>query len=148
MHFELVVTIDRSPADVFIFLSDKDTYPQEPDSPVIRLDKITPGPVDVETQYVEVVKMLPWVKGEIKSRITRYEPYSHLEEDFEGAGMRGHLAYEFMEKGKGTLLIQRETLQWLGFLKLFTPIIRPMLESQLISRLNEIKNILESGWTA
>ena len=115
---------------------DKHAFPQEPDSPVLRLG----------TQYVEVVQMLPWMKGEIFSRITRCEPYKHLEEDFEGAGMAGYLAYEFFQKREGTLLIQRETIQWQGFLKLFTPIIRVMLEHQLQIRLADIKTILENGW--
>jgi len=54
--------------------------------------------------------MLPLVRGEILSEITRYEPDRFLEEQFEGAGMRGHLAYEFVPCGNGTELIQRENL--------------------------------------
>ena len=94
MYFEMLMVINRSPSDVFMFLRDKDTFPQKPDSPVIRLDKLTAGAVDIGTQYVEVVQMLPFVKGEIHSSITRYEPPKYLEEDFKGAGMIGHLAYE------------------------------------------------------
>ena len=146
MYFDLSITINRPPSEVFAFLRDKDTFPQKPDSPVLQLDKITLEPATVGTQYVEIVQMLPGVKGVIRSRITCYQPYSRLDEDFEGAGMKGHLSYLFMPKTKGTLLIQQETIQWIGIMKFYSPIIRPILERQLVSRLNEIKTILESGW--
>lgn len=144
MYFELSITINRSPSDVFAFLKDKDLYPQEPDSPVLVLDKTTPGPASVGTCYREVVQMLPFVRGDILSRITRFEPGAYLEEDFKGAGMKGHLAYQFIKKGNGTLLIQRETLEWHGLLKLCAPMIRMMLAQRLRERLADIKTILEA----
>jgi hypothetical protein len=144
--FELSVTIERTPSDVFAFLRDKDLYPQEPGSPVLALDKTTEGPPGLGTRYREVVQMLPLMRGEILSEITRYEPDRFLEEDFEGAGMRGHLAYEFVPHGGGTELIQRETLQPLGLLKLVGPLIQRMLSRRLHERLESIKVVLESGW--
>ena len=74
MYFELSILIRRSPSDVFAFLRDKDQYPQEDDSPVLILEKTTVGPVGVGTRYREVVQMLPFVRGEILSGITRNEP--------------------------------------------------------------------------
>jgi hypothetical protein len=56
--------------------------------------------------------MLPFYQGKIKSRITRIEPPEFLEEDFCGAGMQGHLAYQFISEGGGTRLIQRETIDY------------------------------------
>jgi hypothetical protein len=146
MYFELSVTIERSPSDVFAFLRDKDLYPQEPDSPVLVLEKTTDGPPGLGTRYREVLQMLPLVRGEIWSEITRYEPPRHLEERFRGAGMQGYLAYEFVPCGSGTELIQRETLQPLGILNLAGPMIKRMLSRQLRERLETIKSILESGW--
>jgi hypothetical protein len=95
MYFDLSITIHRSPQDVFLFLRDKDKYPQEPGSPVLVLEQTTPGPAGLGTRYHEVVQMLPFIRGEILSVITRFEPGHRLEEDFEGAGMIGHLAYTF-----------------------------------------------------
>ena len=146
MYFELSISINRSPADVFTFLRDKDKYPQEADSPVLLLEKTTPGPPGVGTCYREVVQMLPFFRGEILSEITRFEPDESLEEDFEGAGMKGHLAYQFLPEGEGTKLIQRETLQYHGVLKLCEPLIQPILGRRLKERLESIKEILESGW--
>lgn len=146
MYFELSISIDRSPADVFAFLRDKDLYPQEVDSPVLLLEKTTPGPTGTGTRYREVVQMLPYLRGEILSEITRFEPYQFLEEDFQGAGMKGHLAYQFVPEGDGTRIIQRESLHLSGPLRLVGPVVKHMLARRLTLRLEEIKRILESGW--
>ena len=146
MYFELSTTIRRPPCDVFAFLRDKDQYPQKPGSPVLVLEQTTPGPAGVGTRYREVVQMLPFVRGEILSKVTCFVPGESLEEDFEGAGMIGHLAYQFLPEGNGTRLIHRETVSALGFLKFFEPVMGRMLSRQLSKRLETIKDILESGW--
>lgn len=146
MYFELSITINRPPPDVFAFLRDKDQYPQEEGSPVLALEKTTPGPVCVGTYYREVVQMLPFYRAEILSKITRFEPTEHLEEDFRGAGMSGHLAYQFLPDKDGTMLIQRETLQYLGLLRFCEPIIRVFLNRRLRERLVYIKAVLEGGF--
>lgn len=105
MYFELSVVIRRSPGDVFAFLRDKDQIRQKENSPVLLIEKTTAGPTGVGTRYREVVQMLPFLRGEILSEITRCEPGRFLEEDFQGAGMQGHLAYQFLPEGEGTRLI-------------------------------------------
>jgi hypothetical protein len=91
--------------------------------------------------------MLPFYRGEILSEITRFEPNEYLEEDFKGAGMYGHLAYQFLPEGEGTKLIQRETLYYQGLLRFCEPVIRAMLDRQLRERLEGIKADLEAGFT-
>jgi len=105
VYFELSVVIRRSPGDVFAFLRDKDQIRQKENSPVLLIEKTTAGPTGVGTRYREVVQMLPFLRGEILSEITRCEPGRFLEEDFQGAGMQGHLAYQFLPEGEGTRLI-------------------------------------------
>ena len=146
MYFDISITIRRSPEDVFGFLRDKDKYPQEPGSPVLVLEQTTPGPAGVGTRYREVLQMFPFVRGEILSIITCFEPGERLEEDFEGAGMVGHLAYTFVEEGRGTRLTQQETVHMVGFLRVLEPVVQWMLSRQLRKRLEGIKAILESGW--
>ena len=147
MYFELTILIKRSPADVFVFLRDKDKYPQKEGSPVLLLEKTTPGPVAIGTRYREVVQMLPFYRGEIVSEITRIEQNERLEEDFKGAGMHGHLAYHFLQENERTILIQRETLHYHGVLRLCEPLIRRILGRRLRERLEEIKEVLEGGFT-
>jgi hypothetical protein len=144
MDFELSVIIHRTPDDVFAFFRDKDRHRQKTGSPVLGIEKLDPGPPVPGTRYREVVQILPLIRGEICSRITRIEPGSYLEEDFEGAAMRGHLAYKFLDIGNGTRLIQRESLAAQGFLKVLDPIIRRMLFRRLLDRLEGIKLLLES----
>jgi hypothetical protein len=146
VYFELSISINRPPADVFAFLRDKDKYPQEPGSPVLILEQTTPGLPGVGTGYREVVQMLPFLRGEILSEITRFEPHEYLEEDFRGAGMYGHLAYHFLPEDEGTRLIQRETLHYQGLLRFCEPLIRLMLDRRLQERLEDIKADLESGF--
>jgi hypothetical protein len=146
MDFELAITIDRAPAEVFAFLRDKDRHTQEADSPVLLLEKTTPGPAGAGTRYREVVQMLPFFRGEILSEITRFEPDGVLEEDFAGAGMEGHLAYRFLPADGGTQLIQRETLHLTGPLRLLAPLVERMLARRLLQRLEAIKQLLESDW--
>lgn len=146
MYFELAVDISRPPADVFIFLRDKDQHPQKAGSPVLALDRLTPGPPRVGACYREIVQMLPGVRGEIRSVITRYEPHRFLEEDFYGAGMAGHLAYEFAAlPNDATRLIQRQTVEPLGCLRTLAPLMRLALAPRLRSRLAEIKAALEGA---
>jgi len=147
MYFDMSITIHRSPEDVFGFLRDKDKYPQEPGSPVLVLEQTTPGPAGLGTRYREVLQMLPFVRGEILSVVTCFEPGRRLEEDFEGAGMTGHLAYSFAPAHGGTRLTQRETVRTRGALRMLEPLIERMLSRQLWRRLEDIKAILETGWT-
>lgn len=146
MYFDLSVIIDRSPQDVFAFLRDKDKYPQKPRSPVLALQQTTPGSPGVGTRYREVVQMLPFYRGEILSVITCFEPGARLEEDFAGAGMKGHLAYSFLPENDGTRLIQQEILEPQGLLRLLAFLIERSLSRQLRRRLEGIKQVLEAGW--
>jgi len=146
MYFDLSISIRRLPEDVFGFLRDKDKYPQDPGSPVLALEQTTPGPAGIGTRYREVVRMLHFIRGEIHSVVTHFEPGRRLEEDFEGAGMVGHLAYRFVPEDGGTRLTQQETVCTRGFARALEPIMKRMLSRQLRKRLETIKAVLESGW--
>ncbi len=144
MKFERSITIHCKPEAAFVFLRDKEQFQQEPGSPVLVLEKTTPGPVGVGTRYREVVQMFPLVKGEILSTVQRYEPSRFLEESFRGTGMEGYLAYEFIPVEEGTHLIQRETIQFHGLFGLFSPLMERMLLKAVEARLEGIKKFLES----
>jgi hypothetical protein len=144
MKFERNILINCKPEEAFVLLRDKDLFKQDPGSPVLTLEKTTPGPVGVGTCYCEVVQMFPLIKGEILSTIQRYEPPHYLEESFRGTGMDGYLAYEFIPVEEGTRLIQRETIQFHGLFGLFSPLMERMLLKAVEARLEEIKKFLES----
>jgi hypothetical protein len=144
VKLQLSIEISRPPSEVFAFLRDKDTYPQDADSPVLVLEKTTPGPPGVGTRYREVVRMMSFYKGEILSVITRYEPGRRLEEDWWGPCMRGDLAYLFQPVPGGTRLVQTEHVELCWTLVLFTPVFKLMLGNALRARLRTIKSVLES----
>ena len=75
------------------------------------------GPVDAGSRFREVVRMLPGVRGEIRSTVTRCEPDGALGKDFEGARMRRHFAYAFVAEGGGTRRVQRQSLELAGWLR-------------------------------
>ena len=143
MDFELDIIIERSPYIVFTFLRDKDTYPQEENSPVLLLEKTTPGPLGVGTRYREIVQMLPFFKGEILSEITHFEPGHRLDEDWQGPCMEGCLTYLFLPENGGTKLIQRETVNLCGLLWLLSPLIKLTLGAELVVKNGALKHILE-----
>jgi hypothetical protein len=144
VYFELSIVIKRPPEDIFAFLRDKDKHQQKNGSPVLVLEKTTEGLPSVGTCYREVVQMMPLIKGEIISKITRFDPPNFLEEEFAGAGMNGHLAYQFLADINGTKLIQKQHVNFIGPLKLLHPIIRIILFRRLNARLREIKTELEN----
>jgi len=144
VFFELSVTTVRPTAVVFAFLRDKHLHVREPGSPVVLLEKATPGEVAVGTRFREVVRMLPGIQGEIRSIVTRCEPDRALEEDFAGAGMRGHLAYEFVVEGGGTRLVQRQTLVLAWWLRPLQPLVRWAFGRRLHGRLDGIADSLEA----
>ena len=135
MNFKREIFIKCTPEEVFAFLRDKDLFPQEEDSPVLILERTTEGEVGVGTRYREVVRMFPMVEGEILSEIVAYEPPLVLEETFEGTGMKGRLRYEFQAKEGGTLLIQEERIEFLGWLGFIEPLIRGMFLKRIEWRL-------------
>lgn len=147
MKFERSISICCTPEEAFSLLRDKDEFKQKPDSPVLSLKKITPGKVKVGTEYVEIVQMFPFFKGEIHSEIQLIEPPKKLEESFKGTGMDGYLAYEFIPEGKNTLLVQREDINFHGLFRIFSPLMNRMLLKAVEARLKEIKFYLENQKT-
>jgi hypothetical protein len=146
MYFDLSINIKRRPLDVFAFFRDKDKLTQKPDSPVLVLEQTTPGPAGVGTRYREVIQMIPFVRMEILSEVTRFERGERLEELFDEAGMKGYLSYRFVPEDSGTKLIMQEILHMKGLLKVLSPVVKLTLSRRLWKRLEGIKELLEGGW--
>jgi len=145
MLHKLKIQIDKPPVEVFQFLCNKDTYKQQNDSPVLSLEKTTTGPLGVGTRYREVVQMAPFIKSQMLSEITRYEPYSVLEEKWAGGGMKGILTYFFHQIGQGTDLVQHVNIETHCLLRPFNAIISKMYSKAAQYRLEVLKMILETG---
>lgn len=145
--FRSSVVIESPPATVFNILANKHRIPQAADSPVAVLDKTTPGPVAVGTRYREVVRVLPFLSGEVISELTVYDPPQTLAENFWGMGMNGRLRYEMARVDEGTVLTQDEWLTYGGLLRLVEPLFSRMLLPRLEARLQGVKRAIEQGVT-
>jgi uncharacterized protein YndB with AHSA1/START domain len=144
MEFEFSAIIDRPPADVFAFFRDVDRHAGREGSVVPVYDRITPGPIGVGARYREVVKLSPFVAGEMISEITRFEPDECLEYKFSGLGMDGKLVYRFEAAGDGTRVLQRQYLWPRGVLRFLRPVIKVAFSLAAGRRLASIKRLLES----
>jgi hypothetical protein len=145
MLVKLRIIINKPPSDPFNFLCNKDKFKQPSNSPVLLLEKTTPGPLGVGTRYREVVQMLPFVKKDILSEVTRFEPSSVLEEKWRGAGMEGILTYFFNPIPGGTELIQHVNIKALGLLRPFDTMLSKTYAKAAQYRLECLKALLETG---
>lgn len=139
------IDIRRPPAEVFDFLANIQDVDQSEDSPVLSLDLITEGPPRQGSRYREVVQMMPFIKGEIISEITVFDPSRVLEMDWRGASMTGMDRYELTAIPEGTHLKHLKHTSLNGILRFLEPFMRVPLIPRLEARLLSIKHHLEVG---
>jgi hypothetical protein len=139
------IEIGRPIEVVFEFLANIHDVQQEEGSPVLTLDLITPDPPRKGSQYREVVQMMPFVKGEILSEITVFEPPYVLEMAWKGPGMTGVDRYVLERMHEGAQLTHTKDTSFKGVLGLFEPFMRIPLIPRLEQRLDEIRYFLEKG---
>ncbi len=138
------IDIRRLPEVVFEFLANIQDVQQSDGSPVLSLELITAGPPGLGSRYREVVQMMPFVKGEILSEITAFEPPHVLEMAWSGPGMTGTDRYELSTIQEGTTLNHTKCTSCPGVLRVMEPIMRIPLLPRLEERLVDIKRLLEN----
>jgi hypothetical protein len=144
MEFSLSIAVDRPLAEVFAFLVDMRNHPQEERSQVILVERLTPAPIGVGTQFREMVQTLPFVRVEMISEVTQYARNERIEIAWHGGGMEGVLTYCFESQNSATGLSLHETVMAKGLMRLAEPVIRRTFERMLVNRLHGIKRVLES----
>lgn len=137
------IEIQTPPELVFDFLANIQNVPQPEDSPVLALEMITEGPPRLGSRYREVVRMMPFIKGEIFSEITAFDFPRMLELTWKSSGMHGMDRYELDSRPSGTILKHTKHTSFLGILRIMEPILRLPLIPRLEERLVDIKRILE-----
>ena len=139
------IDIRRPPEVVFGLLANIQDVEQSEGSPVLALDLITEGAPRLGSRYREVVQMMPFIKGEILSEITDFEPPHALEMTWKGPGMTGTDRYELANIQDGTMLKHTKCVSCPGVLRVMEPFMRIPLVPRLEGRLVEIKHLLEEG---
>jgi len=145
VDFELAAVIRRPLAEVFAFLRDIDQHAGQKGTLVPVYDKLTPGPVGVGTRYREVVQLMPFVTGEVRTEVVGYEPGRRLAYRYAAMGMEGALTYWFAAVDEGTRLVQQQSLRPSGALRILSPMIGALFSVMLRWRLAGIKRQLERG---
>jgi uncharacterized protein YndB with AHSA1/START domain len=145
MEFELSAEIDRPASQVFAFLADLRNHPQEEGTKVLSVEKTTSGPIGPGTRFREIVQMLPFVRVEMVSEVSAYEPDERIVFTWRGGGMEGDLILSFHEQNGGTLLALQETIRPQGLMELAEPVIHRAFEDTQHRRLEALKRVLEQG---
>ena len=143
MKFKLAILIEKTPGEVFAFLRDLYQLPFREHPVVPVYEKTTSGPVGVGTRFREIVRVPLLSEWQIVSEITAFQPESYIEYKWLGPGMRGELAYQVEPAPGGAMLVQRQTLNPMGLLKILNPFIAWIFSRQIAARLEGIKAILE-----
>jgi len=135
---EAEVNIDRSPADVFDYCSDRRHEPEW--NPMMkRIEKITDGPVGVGTRYAtEFVKGPPMVM-----ECVQYERPTQWSLVGESAAMKAVGEGNIVSATEGTRLVMRMEIDPRGALRLVMPLLRHRLRSDFERDVRSIKVILE-----
>jgi Polyketide cyclase / dehydrase and lipid transport len=143
-RFDLPVVIRRQPSEVFAFLADIQDAEPIPRNAAVSMAKEPSGPTALGTSWHEQVRIVPGCWLHIVSVVTQIAEPSLLGMDFHSRWFAGHLTYEIETEDGGSLLRQRETLQPRGPLRWLDKIIEPYLRRQLVRRLQDIRQILET----
>ena len=145
MEINLSVMIERSVDKVFDFLRDFENHHQESNSQVLLVEKLTPGPSRIGTQYRETVQMLPFIKLEMITEVTQMKPHKSLEFTWSGGGMEGVLNYHFDSRDGWTNVEFKERVFPKGIMKLVGPLIKASFHKTMVNRLDGIKGVLEGS---
>jgi carbon monoxide dehydrogenase subunit G len=140
MEFSNAITIERSPHDVFEFVSDLENVPKW-NYAIVETRKASEGPVAVGTTYRQV-RSLP-NRSEETLRVTEFEPDRRF--GFEGGLGRfeGTLTYELEEIGGDTRLTNQADLEARGIAKLAAPIASVRVRAAVAKNLETLKQLLE-----
>jgi carbon monoxide dehydrogenase subunit G len=142
MQFSNTITIERSPRDVFEFISDLENVPKW-NYAIVETRKASEGPVAVGTTYRQV-RSLP-NRSEETLQVTEFQPDRRFA--FEGGlgPFEGTLTYEVEEIGGRTRLTNDADLQPRGIAKLAAPIAANRVRGAVAENLGALKQLLERG---
>ena len=144
MEFSNTITIERSPHDVFVFVSDLENVPKW-NHAIVETRKISDGPVRVGTTYRQV-RSLP-SRSEETLQVTQLEPDRRFAVHGGLGPFEGALTYEFEEISWITRLTNKADLQARGIKKLAAPIVAGRVREAVAANLQTLKRLLEGKET-
>jgi hypothetical protein len=141
---ESTIHINRTPQDIFAFVSDYERDPRWR-SEVVEMSYQSPGPTDIGRLALEKSKVFGrWL--ETLTEVTEYEPNTKIVSR-SISGPTPVISYRFVTPdGTGTRFTYRLEVdiskEW--FFRLLRPVVVPLYKKTIESYLKRLKQILES----
>jgi hypothetical protein len=145
MEIHHSIQICQSRTKIFNFMSDMRNHPQEEDSKVLLVEKITDGEIGLGTRFREVVQMFPLLNAKFINEITQFKPDEQIEITWHGSGMEGILRFHFDHCQGGTLLRVEESIYLKGVMKWVAPMVEKNFRSMWNQRFQGIRQAMSPG---
>jgi carbon monoxide dehydrogenase subunit G len=140
MRFSNTIEIERSPHDVFEFVSDLENVPRW-NHAIVDTRKTSEGPVRIGTTYRQV-RSVP-TRSEESLEVTELEPDRRFAVHGGLGPFVATLTYEFEDVGGLTRLTNSADLEASGIMKLAAPIASGRIREAVAANLGVLKQLLE-----
>lgn len=140
--FEMQAWIDRSPQEVFDFITDPTNAPRVVSS-VTRMEQITPGPIGVGTRYHET-RLMNGKEAQAELEIARFEPPSDYAMRNETNGIETIYHYTFTPDQSGTRVDLVCQVNAGGLKKAMLPMVVSILKKEDGDHLERLKASIEA----
>lgn len=140
MQFSNTILIERSPHDVFEFLSDLENVPKW-NYAILETRKTSDGPVGIGTTFLQV-RSVP-ARSEESLRVTEFEPDRRFAIRGGLGPFEATLTYELEDVGGWTRLTNSADLEAKGIAKLAAPIASTRIREAVAANLGALKQLLE-----
>ena len=142
-RFDLSMTTTRPAAAVNELLADIQDAEPIPRRARVTMVKEPSGPTGVGTRWHERVRLGPGWWLTVDSVVTEADEPHRLGMDFHSRWFTGHLTYDVLTAGHGSLLRQRETLRPRVLRRVLVPVLERRLGPRLEQRLVDLTQLLE-----
>jgi carbon monoxide dehydrogenase subunit G len=140
MRFSNTIEIERSPHDVFEFVSDLENVPRW-NHAIVDTRKTSEGPIRVGTTYRQV-RSVP-SRSEEALEVTELDPDRRFAVHGGLGPFEATLTYEFENVGGKTRLTNSADLEASGIMKLAAPIASGRIREAVAANLGVLKQLLE-----
>jgi carbon monoxide dehydrogenase subunit G len=145
MEFSNTITIERSPHDVFVFLSNLENVPKW-NYAIVETRKTSDGPVRVGTTYRQV-RSRP-SRSEETLQVTELDPDRRFAVHGGLGPFEATLSYELEDVGGSTRLTNEADLEARGIKRLASRIVSGRVREAVGANLGTLKQLLEGKATA
>lgn len=141
--FESTEWIARAPEEVFGFLTDTANAPRVVPS-VVRVEKLTDGPVGAGTRYRET-RLMKGKEAQAELEVTAHEPPAHYAVRNVTSGVETEYDYRLSRERDGTRVDLAAVVRAGGLKKAIAPVVVSILKKEDGDHLQRLKAALEAG---